>query len=60
MESDVKNDGNITILGRVPKIKIDYHALVIAGDNMGNARDFIQYLRSDEAKSILLEFGFLI
>ena len=60
MESDVKNDDNITILGRVPKIKINYHALVIAGDNMGNARDFIQYLRSDEAKSILLEFGFLI
>jgi molybdate transport system substrate-binding protein len=60
MESDIKDDNNIVILSRVPKIKINYHALVIAGDNMDNARRFIKYLKSDEARSILTEYGFIL
>jgi molybdate transport system substrate-binding protein len=38
---------------------IEYDAVVIAGDNMEQARKFIKYLQSEVAKSILRENGFL-
>ncbi len=60
MESEIKNDDNIIILSHIYQIVIDYKGLVIAGDNMENARKFIKYLKSDEAKKILLEEGFIV
>jgi molybdate transport system substrate-binding protein len=59
MESEIKDDKDIVILGRIPFVKIDYHALVIAGNNMEGARKFIEYLKSKEARDILIENGFL-
>lgn len=38
---------------------IEYNAVVIAGDNMDEARKFLEYLKSDNAKEILRDNGFL-
>jgi len=38
---------------------IEYNAVVLAGDNMDEARKFITYLKSDNAKEILRDYGFL-
>ena len=59
MASEIKNNKNITILSEVPFVEIDYRALVIAGDNMENARKFIAFLQEPEAKKILKEDGFM-
>lgn len=37
---------------------IDYHAVAIAGDNMGEARKFLDYLKSASARKTLRENGF--
>ena len=37
---------------------IDYHAVAIAGDNMGEARKFIDYLKTPAARKVLRENGF--
>jgi molybdate transport system substrate-binding protein len=60
MASEIKDNDKIVVLGQIPFVEIDYHALVIAGDNMENARQFIEYLDSSEAKEILLNNGFII
>lgn len=39
---------------------IDYMAVVIAGDNMNEARKFLQYLVSEPAKKLLEKNGFLM
>lgn len=58
MKSEITNNSQMVVLASVPQVEIDYHALVIAGDNMENARKFVEYLKSDEAKAILLGDGF--
>ncbi len=57
--SEIANNKEIVILSQVPFVNIDYHALVIAGDNMDNARKFIEYLKSKEAKEVLVRNGFI-
>ena len=37
---------------------IQYYAVVIAGDNMNEARKFLDYLKSAEAKQVLKQNGF--
>ena len=58
MESEAKNNESFFVLGVVAFVTVDYQALVIAGDNMESARNFIEYLKSDEAKDILLKNGY--
>ena len=53
-----KND--IKILRVIPDIDIYYQGVVIAGDNMEKARDFLKYLKSDESKNLLNKNGFII
>ena len=51
--ADVHNVGYVAKNGN-----IFYQALVIAGDNMEVAREFLKFLKSDVAKTILKEIGF--
>jgi molybdate transport system substrate-binding protein len=52
-----KND--FRILAQLDK-KIFYQALVIAGDNMEVAREFLKFLKSDQSKSYLRSYGFTV
>lgn len=49
------------VLGRLPPgsyRSLQYYALVVAGENMDEARRFLDYLESNEAKTILKDNGF--
>lgn len=59
LKSETKNQNDIKILAEAD-LEIYYQALVIAGDNMEKARDFLKYLKSDQAKKILLAKGFIV
>ncbi|MBM3579327.1 MAG: ABC transporter substrate-binding protein [Alphaproteobacteria bacterium] len=50
---------NIGYIARNNKDNTYYQALVIAGDNMDLAREFLKFLKSDAAKAIFKESGFL-
>jgi molybdate transport system substrate-binding protein len=39
---------------------IIYQAAVVAGENMSNARGFIDFLKSDDAKKIFKKYGFIV
>ena len=39
---------------------IHYYAVVVAGDNMNEARKFLEYLKSPDARKVLRENGFLV
>lgn len=58
--SQVKNDFDLEILATKKDENIFYQALVIAGDNMEIAREFLKFLSSDAAKKILKESGFVV
>jgi len=59
LASQVKNDSDLKILSASNQDpKIFYQALVIAGDNMEVAREFLKFLKSDEARKIFAEAGF--
>lgn len=60
MASEMNGSTKIKVLQQIPNIEISYDALVIAGDNMENARKFIAYLKSEEAKKILRKSGFKV
>lgn len=60
MASSVKDYQNVVVLKQVPDSEIYYQALVIAGDNMDKARDFLKFLKSDSAKTILSKNGFIL
>jgi molybdate transport system substrate-binding protein len=57
--SQVKNQKNLEILASKSDSKIFYQALAIAGDNMEVAREFLKFLKSAAAQSILKESGFV-
>ncbi len=57
LASQVNNDK--TILARNTKHNIFYQALVIAGDNMEAAREFMRFLKSNTAKKIFQANGFI-
>ncbi len=48
------------ILSGLKNQRIFYQALVIAGDNMDKARQFLRFLKSKEAKKIFKESGFIV
>ncbi len=60
LQSQVKNKNDLQILASEDKKNIFYQALVIAGDNMEIAREFLKFLKSDQAKIILKSSGFTV
>lgn len=60
LKSQVRNDKDLQILSVDEDENIFYQALVIAGDNMEVAREFLKFLKSDAAKSVLKESGFTV
>ena len=59
LESDLYKEEGVKIVGRVDYPNINYQAAVIAGDNMTNARKFIDFLKGDRQVSLILkEVGF--
>jgi len=53
------NEPNLKIIAAAKDENIFYQALVIAGDNMDVAREFLKFLKSNDAKLILKQHGFL-
>lgn len=60
LESQIKNKPDLQVLSTQAEENIFYQALVIAGDNMETAREFLKFLKSETAKSILRSNGFII
>lgn len=58
--SQIKKNSNFRILSKLKNQQIFYQALVIAGNNMDTARQFLKFLRSSEAKKIFVESGFIV
>lgn len=59
--SSVFNRSDLKVIYDIPKTAykdISYNVVVIAGDNMGEARKFLAYLKSDKVKEILRKNGF--
>jgi molybdate transport system substrate-binding protein len=60
MASSLRNYDNITVLKNIDDSEIYYQALVIAGDSMEKARDFLKFLKSEQAKTVFAENGFIV
>ncbi len=60
LKSQIRANDNVKILATKSDKNIFYQALVIAGDNMEAAREFLRFLKSDTAKKILIESGFSV
>ena len=60
LASQIKNKPNLQILATQKQENIFYQVLVIAGDNMETAREFLKFLKSDATKLILRESGFAV
>lgn len=60
LESQIKNKSDLQILASQKDAAILYQALVIAGDNMETAREFLKFLKSDVAKNILRDNGLTV
>lgn len=60
LASQIKNHDEFMILSDIKSQHIFYQALVIAGDNMDTAREFLRFLKSKQAKDIFEENGFMI
>lgn len=59
LASQTNRDPSLQILARSKGVNIFYQALVIAGDNMEVAREFLKFLKGNDAKAIFKESGFL-
>ncbi len=59
LASQIKNRDDLQVLAYQYRRNIFYQALVIAGDNMETAREFLKFLKSESAKNILRENGFI-
>jgi accessory colonization factor AcfC len=57
--SQIVNDENFLLIAKSDE-QIFCQALVIAGDNMQNAREFLKFLKSDQAKSVIKASGFFV
>ncbi|MBL6664477.1 MAG: molybdate ABC transporter substrate-binding protein [Rickettsiales bacterium] len=53
-------DDDLKVLAKSNEDDIFYQALVIVGYNMDNAREFLKFLKSNTAKTILRESGLII
>jgi molybdate transport system substrate-binding protein len=60
MASSVKNYKNIVVLKEIPNSEVYYQVLVIAGDNMSQGRNFLEFVKSNEVKEILSNSGFVL
>ncbi len=60
LASSLVNQKNIKIIADIPNLDIYYQALVIAGDDMKEARNFLKFLKSDKAKEIITRNGFIV
>lgn len=60
LSSQVRKNTNFQIIARKKDETIFYQALVIAGDNMEIAREFLKFLKSPTAQTILRESGFIV
>lgn len=60
LESQVRNNKNLQIIARKIDNNIFYRALVIAGDNMEVAREFLKFLKTSNAQKILKDNSFII
>jgi len=60
LASSIQNYDNIVVLKELDNSEIYYQALVIAGDNMEKARDFLKFIKSDEMKKIFTQSGFVV
>lgn len=59
VSSQIKNRQNLLILASAKEDRIFYQALVIAGDNMEAAREFLKFLKSNTARADLRDNGFI-
>ncbi|MBU6338699.1 MAG: molybdate ABC transporter substrate-binding protein [Rickettsiales bacterium] len=60
LDSQIRNKKDLIVLATAEENNIFYQALVIAGDNMDVAREFLKFLKSKEAQNILQKNGFII
>ena len=60
LASALKNYSDIKVLKAIDDRDIYYQALVIAGSNMNQARDFVSFFKSEAAKDIFVENGFSV
>jgi molybdate transport system substrate-binding protein len=60
LTSSVLGYDNILILKTIEDIEIHYQAIVIAGNNMDKARDFLEFIKSRQVKDIFAESGFIV
>ncbi len=58
--SQVREDSEFKVLSTLKNQQIFYQALVIAGDNMDTAREFLKFLKSKQARDIFEENGFIV
>ena len=61
--SSTNGRNDIKIIDTIPDLAhqpINYTAVVIAGDNMDEARKFLEYLKTQKVKTILKDNGFII
>lgn len=58
--SQAKSDKDFKILAMTDRKDIFYQALVIAGNNMEIAREFLRFLKSKQAREVLKKNGFII
>ncbi len=60
LESEARNYDNINILKVINSEEIHYQGLVITGNNMAQARNFLEFITSNQAKEIFSQNGFVI
>lgn len=60
LASQIKNKKDLLVLATAKGSNILYQALVVAGDNMEISREFLKFLKSNEAKNILRNSGFIV
>jgi molybdate transport system substrate-binding protein len=60
LKSHIVKDRDLQILTTKKDSNIFYQALVIAGDNMEVAREFLKFLKGSKAREILLDCGFTV
>lgn len=60
LASQIYNKADFKILAKNSDISIFYQALIIAGDNMEVAREFLKFMKSDEAKIYFKSYGFIV
>lgn len=59
--SEAKRNNRLKILGTFPEVAhqpIIYYGVVVAGENMTHARDFLTFLQSEAAQRVFVQQGF--